>query len=41
MVQSARSFIEKKLRKVENKGKRDLMAESVEIRVTSGGLSKG
>jgi hypothetical protein len=40
MVQSAIIFIERKSRKVKNKGKSDLMAESVEIRVKSGGLSK-
>jgi hypothetical protein len=41
MVQSAIIFNERKSRKDDNKGKRDLIAESVEIRVTSGGLSKG
>jgi hypothetical protein len=40
MVQSARIFMKRKSRKVDNQGKRDLTAESVEIRVTSGGLSK-
>jgi hypothetical protein len=38
MVQSIRIFKERKSRKVDNKGKHDLMAESVEIRVISGGL---
>jgi hypothetical protein len=36
MVQSASCFVERKLRKVDNQEKRDLMAEPVEIRVTSG-----
>jgi hypothetical protein len=40
MVQSASCFVETKSRKVENQRKRDLIAERVEIRVTSGGLSK-
>jgi hypothetical protein len=40
MIQSVIIFIERKSRKVDNKGKSDLMAELVEIRVMSGGLSK-
>jgi hypothetical protein len=40
MVQSIRIFNERKSRKVDNKGKRDLMSELVEIRVKFGGLSK-
>jgi hypothetical protein len=40
MVQLIRIFNERKSRKVDNKGKRDLMSESVEIRVKFGGLSK-
>jgi hypothetical protein len=40
MVQPASCFIDRKSRKVENKGKTDRTAEPVEIRVTSTGLLK-
>jgi hypothetical protein len=39
-VQSIRIFNERKSRKVDNKGKSDLIAELVEIRVTSGASEK-